>query len=121
MAMTKKEQVEVAELRKQLGMARALSWPNFPKPTPLAKPGQGEPEIHGWEQNSYAHRVWERWSSGHSTYDEPPDPSGKYKHRNGTQGMPRLYATERDAWLAMFHEVAEECAARLAKILQAAN
>lgn len=116
MAMNKSEQAEMKALRMEAEMAKALSWPNFPKPIPLESPSHenGLEEVVGWEINTHSRTIQKIWNGRVSHYSSP-------ERRNGSQGHARLYATEREAWLALFHELANLYAFNLAEVLAKAN
>lgn len=118
--LTKAQQEELDTLRRECEMAKALSWPNFPKPTPIPFPPYGdslEKYSHGWACNRHSGRVYEAWNSycyGYTRNPSKPDPCG-------SQTKETIYATESYAYLAMYHEMARDFAGKLADVLERAG
>lgn len=119
--MTKKEQAEFERLRSDLALARAMRWPDYPKPASMTAqeiaaakvPGgtrYGHPQMvaMGWFQNSYSRRVTLGCSDGvhHSTDG----------NTTGSQNAGIMYRDKADAWRAMRHELTEKYAKELAEI-----
>lgn len=109
MAMTKKEQQMLDDLRKACDYARALRWPEYelPKPmppdevrakmvTPCMRYGKESLCTKGWSYNEYSRLVMPIWSDGvyHTTSD--PTNGGQWSHNAGT-----LYRTKADALRAL--------------------
>ncbi len=117
-ALTKAQQAELDRLREEAEAAKALAWPNFPKPVPLKAPEWGEPVIHGWAFNSYTRHVIEQWRSSSCQYSE--DPEGK-KYASGSRTYSPIYATEQEAWLALYYELCLKYAGELAAVLRKAR
>ena len=109
MAMTKKEQAEVAALKNRLSTLAALRWteavdPDIPIPdgTGLAK---------GWLFNGYG--VWPRAEKAcsSSVYH-----SFGSDDKTSTQGARQLYSTKLLALKAMRHEIEIQCAKKLLSV-----
>lgn len=118
--LTKAQQDELNTLRKEAELAKALSWPNFPKPQPMKLPEDWDEMQHGWACNAHAGKVREQWRNRHAHYSSKPDDENEYS--TGSQGSGGdMYVTEREAWLALFHETARLYAEKLAIILKHAT
>lgn len=120
MALTKKEQAEFKQLREERDLARALSWPTFPKPLPLPPAKEGE-VIAGWSINVFAARVEQQWCRANTNYTSDPRKDKTHGWQSGgSQEQVTLYATEAEAYQALFHELAEKYAVELDKVLKRA-
>jgi hypothetical protein len=117
--LTKSQQEELDRLQKDRDMARALSWPNFDPPPPMKKPDDWNAVIEGWAFNVSACRVWKRWQKGSISYNEDPR-TLKDEHLSGSRHCDPLYATEQEAYLALYHATCLEYAKNLAHILKKA-
>lgn len=116
MAMNKKEQAEMAELRKKLAIAKAFvrTLPvekDVPVPLPSWESGKYS---HGFDFNSYNNSIGEYWSSSVSHYTS--NPIGKTGYISGSQRGVSLYSTRLLALKALRHAVENNCAAALADI-----
>lgn len=118
--LTKAQQKELSDLKEAAAVAQALSWPNFPKPTPMAKPAEWDEVIHGWAYNAYANSVSEQWQDRSCSYSH--DPKGK-DHRSfcGSKDRGPLYATKQEAYLALYHELCWMYGQKLADVLRRAR
>lgn len=128
MAMTKKEQAELKELKEQLAKARALRWPVGPRPQPMTydeikaarMPGgmrYGKPQmvargyfILGSGLFSGSKRVSYGCSDGYSHA-----PAGNV---TTAQNMGTMYRTELEAWQEVQHRAVEAAASELMMIEQ---
>ncbi len=120
MAMNKKEQAEVAELRNQLYLARALGWSHAPEPERMPIPTGFNKYANGWDYNAYfgssfgrpdAERAWTssiNHGSGHVT-----DPS---KRPSASQNSKCLFFTRLDALVALRLELEKNTAKILAEV-----
>ncbi|HYE17975.1 MAG TPA: hypothetical protein VEA69_06005 [Tepidisphaeraceae bacterium] len=128
--LTKQQQAEfdamiadAERIAEERDIARALAWPNFPKPAPLRRPTpeeSGERYIEGWATRTpwSTHdtpRVVKEWQSWDCYFSE--NPKGKTGYRGGARGGGPLYATEAEAWLAMYHDEAIRYGKQLARML----
>lgn len=126
MAMTKAEKAEMERLRADLALARAMRWPDYPKPASmtrdeiLANLVEGKDEFgrpskvaRGWFINSYL--------GGWGGFTPSYGCSNGYSHnsngeRTTTQQMGVMYATKADALRAVRHELTEKMATILANV-----
>ena len=121
MAMTKKEQAEMQRLRDDLALARAMRWPDYPKPAPMTHAeinanlveggerfGRRQMVARGWYQNSYSGRVTYGCSTTihHSSEGDTTT----------SQHMGVMYRTKAAALMAMRLEMTEKFAKELAKV-----
>lgn len=113
MAMNKKELAEMDKLRRDVDLARALSWPSYSMPKAMTKaeiddraPGVGA--TPGWFWNKYEESVNLGCSNGYSHNSSGP--------KTSTQGMGRMMRTRLQALQALRIEVTVSCAERLARI-----
>ena len=109
MAMTKKEQQVMADLKTDLAMARALAWPNFPCPDQLP-PAAWDKVQHGWTMNAYSANVSEVWRKGSIHYTQA-------NLHGGSRGPCKMWATEAEAYQALYHALARQYGTVMAKVL----
>lgn len=117
MAMNKKEQAEMAALKRQLAVASAfVRTPAVEKDLPPPIPGEGNSGhvTHGFNFNTYTQEVREYWSGAVATYSE--NPKAKKGYVSGSQGSTALYSTRLMALKALRHAVENEAAESLANI-----
>jgi len=114
--MTKKEQIEMDSMRRQVAHSRALCWPTMPEPMPVDMEVIRNKPFHqklttGWFMHTWndEYRVTRGCSDGyqHSGYDDT---------RTTTQGPGKMYATKADALLAARWEICRRIAAVLVKL-----
>jgi hypothetical protein len=111
--MTKAQKLKMEVLLRERNMARALSWPNFPEPTPLHRPEAIGGTQAGWGYNDYTVTVRQLWRTCTAIYDNA-------ELKNGSRSFQPLYATEAEAWQALYHSFSRKCADTLADILSKA-
>ena len=109
MAMNKKEQAEMAELKKQLSIVRALNWTQ-PVIKDVPRPDSGT--THGYNFNTHNCLVYEVWSQPvrHGT-GRAPTP-----HGSASQNGIAMYSTKILALRGLRYAVELECAKKLAAI-----
>ena len=115
--LTKQQKLELQQITEERDIARALSWPNFPKPIPISKPTEWGKEIQGWTINVHFLMVNEEiqdMTSSYAFYE------GK-RSKNGRRNRGDLYATRREAYLALYHELCVIYGIELAKVLKKAQ
>ncbi len=115
--LTKQQELELQKVTEERDIARALSWPNFPKPTPMNRPAKWNEEIRGWAVNSYTRQI--REESQDTLYSYRME-AGK-RIVSGDQRRDPLYATKREAYLALYHEICLVYGIELAKVLKKAG
>ena len=116
--MTKAENTEMNRLRSELAFARALRWPDYPKPerltrdqlTPVRNQYSGG-VVTAWHQANYEtnYRVSEGCSDGVSH-----NPSGTNK--TTSQSVGEFYRTRLEALRVVRHEMTERFAKALAAV-----
>lgn len=114
MALTKKERMEIDDLRRTLAEVRAmLPWSAEKIPDTIPPPSRGR--VNGWDFSAYQDgRVFEAWSEfvTHGVGHPPPGP-----HKfSGSQNGKRLFASRLDALTALRIAKTADCAKLLAKI-----
>lgn len=72
----------------------------------------------GWTSNDYAVSVSKKWREGNLYYDKEP-PKGKWTGGGHYNGGP-LYATESEAYQALYHELANRYGQSMASVLRRA-
>jgi hypothetical protein len=120
--MTKTEKERVAQLERDLALAKAMRWPGYPSPAPKTRAeieksktegapryGQISMVARGWFANSYSEGKVSYGCSNGVNHGSDGD-------KTTTQGMGRMYATEVDAWRAVRVEMTELFAAILARV-----
>lgn len=112
MAMNKKEQAEMADMRRELAEARALRYtprvePDLPAPRPLT----GE-KISGWDFNSYSFEVKQAWSESFAHGNGP----ARDRRMTASQGAVPLYSTKLRALKAMRNEMERKAARDQAEV-----
>jgi hypothetical protein len=99
MAMTKAERLELETARNELAAAKALGWSGHKAPELLPVPSYPG-HTKGWVYNTHRISVERAWSEsiahGYGLY-----PGADPRHCYGRQDGIRLYATERDALIAL--------------------
>ena len=113
MAMTKKEQAEMAAAIDRAEVLSALRWSEKPPERDVMPPLSGYSE--GWEYNSHVKRVWPAWS-GQVVHGEGPAPKEGQCSLGVSQNARRLYSNKIAALKAMRHDVEKRAAAELLKI-----
>lgn len=115
MAMNKKEQAEMAALKRQLAVASAfVRTPAVSEDLPPPTPDERHRYTHGFSFNTYNKNVSEYWSSSVSNHTENPEEKKGYI--SGSQGGIALYSTRLLALKALRHAVENEAAKSLADI-----
>lgn len=115
MAMNKKEQAEMAALKKQLAVASAfVRTPAVEKDLPPPEFAATIKYTHGFDINMHSKSVLEYWSGSVSTHTENPE--FKKGYMSGSQGGIALYSTRLLALKALRHAVENQAAESLAKI-----
>jgi hypothetical protein len=122
MAMTKKEALEMADLRKALAEAKALRFPTYRVVPPMTREeilaglvdgdmryGSPQKVTPGWFYNGHNDDVRLGCSngSGHDSWNS---------RATSSQGMGRMYRTKLEALRNLRLDVTQICAERLAKI-----
>ena len=113
MAMTKVEKAEMELLRTKL----ALRWSGTTPPETMPLPDRGY--INGWWFNSYDSRISPAWteSNGHGIGQHRSDDGSNWRDRPmGSQNGLRIYATKREALVALRLAKEAEFAAALRRI-----
>lgn len=117
MAMNKAEKAEMERLRHDLRLAKALHWPDYPRPQNSILPQSFTQGLFvGWWFNAYAGHDGDRVAQGCSN---GTNHSTSYTDKTTTQrAAPHwgFFDTKREALLALRLEVTEQCAERLAAI-----
>lgn len=116
MAISKKLQAEIDDLKRQVAVNRALRWSDYPsKPDlPPPEPGSGGKETRGWRARFYAstsapcHQVGKAMSS--SVYH------GHNWNKTDSQGPMSLFSTRLKALQALRRQAEEWCAKYLADV-----
>jgi hypothetical protein len=113
MAMTKAERAEIDALKVKL----ALRWSGAAPPERMPLPEKGY--VNGWDFNLYRGHAIPCWSerTSHGVDEHRSDDGTQYYMRGNRDGR-RLYATKREALIALRLERESECAALLHKIDQ---
>jgi len=124
--MNKKEQAEMQKMRDDLALARAMRWPDYPKPAPMSRDeikaklveggiqfGRRQMVARGWFYNAYL--GW--YSAPRATYGC----SDGLNHNSegdttSTQNVGRLFVTQSDALRALRLDLTEQCARVLAAV-----
>jgi hypothetical protein len=103
----------MSKQREQDRINDALRWPGLPEPERLPVPEAGG-HVEGWDFNEYAHDVFEAWTEAvaHGRGPYPKDRST----RSASQRSRRVYATERDALIALRHALSRQYAKNLARV-----
>lgn len=126
MAMNKKEQAEMQRLRDDLALARAMRWPDYPRPAPVDREWIKDNLVEGGVKYGHASKVARGWfynayvggMSGHGVTHGCSD--GIHHSTSGdattTQNMGRMYATKREALQALRLDLTEQCAHILAGV-----
>lgn len=115
MAMNKKEQAEMAELRRAILVAKAFRFTEKPM-RDVAPPSDLSKYTSGYDYNANAVRVWEAWSgSTVNGQGQAPDPSNA-KFASATQNSRSLYSTRLLALQALRSDYETEVANKLADI-----
>jgi hypothetical protein len=109
MAMTKAEKSEMDALRTKL----ALRWSGVAEPERLPVPERGY--VNGWLFNAHdTGRVLKAWTEAHRHgRDEHRSDDSTAYGRSASQNSSRLYASKRDALIALRLEQERRCAALL--------
>lgn len=121
MAMTKAEKERMANLEQAVKFARSMRWPDYGYPQAMtreqidaAKVDGGikwsipEKVAFGYFANAYSLQVSHGCSNGISH-----NPTG---NTTTTQGMGRMYRSEREAWMAVRLHLTEKYAKTLAEV-----
>ncbi len=126
MAMTKKEQAEMERLRTDLAMARAMRWPDYPKPEPMTREQIKENLVEGGERYGRRQEVARGWfyNAYLGGYSQPTATYGCSDGLNynsegdttSTQNMGRMYATKFEALCALRLDLTEQVARLLAGV-----
>lgn len=114
-ALTKAQQAEMDKLREDVRLARALSWPTFPRPEPMPN----DPKL------AYG-KLQEGWEvRGDSVVMVYFNSIGVYKTQQIKSGSKRnyhrIFATQQDAVRERIWDVAIECAHRMARAIDLLN
>lgn len=121
MPMNKKEQAEMQRLRDDLALARAMRWPDYPKPAAITleqikanlvdggiRYGHAQKVARGWFYNAFSQSLSYGCSDGH------------FHDRNGdttsTQQIGYMFATKADAARALRCDLTIEYATKLAAV-----
>ena len=119
MAMTKREQAELENLRQELAEAKALRWLGVPEPTRMPLPEKGY--VNGWDFNIFNTGVAKAWTeiNWHSGHCHRTDNGQKYRKDiyRSMYGLP-IYASKLDALIALRLAAERECAKKLAALDQ---
>jgi hypothetical protein len=112
MALNKKEQAEMAALKREALLGRALRWTD-PVPRDLPPPNSGVTVTQGWDFNAHCGTVDKAWSSAvhHGR--------GEYQSKgrsSGSQNPRTLFSNEELALRACRHAMERDFAERLAAI-----
>jgi len=104
MSMTKAEKANVERLETDL----AFRWPTEPEPSRSVRASSSGETVEGWDFNAWNSAITRMWSTSvnHGTFYD-----GK-KSGDSQNGRP-LYATERDALLALRWALCRKYAAEL--------
>lgn len=119
MAMNKAEQAAFEALRHEIRLCQALRFSEAPEPQRMDLPERGH--LNGWLFNAYSTTVQKAWTQrvshgdGHPTDDEIANRWKSHKWMGSQNGV-RLYATERDALIALRKKKEREFAEALAKL-----
>lgn len=114
--MNKREEAEMASLRNQLALAKALRWIGIEPPKKIPPPsGYGNPRNNGWNFNAYQDgRVFKAWSESTAHGDGHLD--DVQSRQAGSQNGVSLYTTALDALIGLRLAKEAECARILAQI-----
>jgi hypothetical protein len=112
MTMTKAERAEMEALRTKL----ALRWSGMTPPERMPLPAKGY--VNGWDFNASSNRVLARWTERqcHGFGDEHRTDDGTRGSISGSQNGRRLYATKREALIALRLAQEAHCATVLRRI-----
>lgn len=129
MAMNKAEKAEMERLRNDLALARAMRWPDYPRPEPMTREEIDAALVEGGEKWGKRQRVARGWfyNAYLGGYGPPKVTYGcsdGFHHSTtgdttSTQQMGRMYRTEEDAWQCLRLDLTEQCAKLLASVDQA--
>lgn len=111
MAMNKKEQAELAALKKQIALAMALRWTDPVKPD-VPPPSGSVRYSYGWLTGGAYEHSTQAWSSSVTHGRSAPEKAG----RNGSQNCRHLYSTRLLALRARRHEMECDFAKQLADV-----
>jgi hypothetical protein len=115
MAMNKKEQAEMAALKRKLAVASAfVRTPAVAKDLPPPDPVGRTEYTHGFDFNTYDKSTREYWSG--CIFHYTSNPAGKKGYLSGSQRGIALYSTRLLALKALRHAVENETAESLANI-----
>jgi hypothetical protein len=112
MAMNKKEQAQMDELRQALRLAKALRWTEEVK-TDVAPPSTYSSHVSGYVYSSHGGRVEPAWTSSVSHGRGYSEPQSRI---SGSQRAINMYSTKLLALRALRHAVELECAKKLSDI-----
>lgn len=114
--MNKREQTEMASLREQLALAKALRWIGIEPPKKIPPPsGYGSRYNNGWNFNTYQDgRIFKAWSESTAHGDGHLDDSTR--RQTGSQNGVSLYTSALDALIGLRLAKEAECARILAQI-----
>lgn len=115
MAMTKKEQAEIAELRRAVLVAKAFRFTEKPR-RDVAPPSGLSKYTSGYDYNANAVRVWEAWSGSAVNGQGPAPDQSKARFTSATQNSRSLYSTRLLALQALRSDYETEVANKLADI-----
>lgn len=126
MAMNKSEKAEMDRLRHDLALARAMRWPDYPRPAPMTREDIAANLIDGGMKYGSPQKVARGWfvfshlggfSDGRVSYGCS---DGIHHSAEGdattTKQMGVMYATKRDALHVLRLELTEKCAEILARV-----
>lgn len=113
MSMNKAERAEMEALRTKL----ALRWSGLPEPERLPLPEFGN-YVNGWFFYTHGMRVFPAWTeeNAHGEWHRTDDPLDWSRRGYASQNSRAVYATKRDAYIALRLAVEQECAKRLRDI-----
>lgn len=123
MAMNKSEQAEMARLRRDLELVRALHWPPYPMPAPMTEEEIKANLVDGGMRYGKPERVARGWFA-HPSSERPRVTYGcsNGMHCNSTgdatvsQGMGTMYPTKLDALHVIRLKLTEKYAEALVEI-----
>lgn len=115
MPLTKKQIAQIANLVRQAEEAKAMCLPTIPIPEEIEMDGTIK---RGWGYNSYNCSVYEVWQSMHLSYMDDPK---KNTRVSASRTIHKLWDSPEKAAIAMIHEIANECAHKLARVYHMAG